>query len=98
MRFDLKRLKRDSDSGHSVSSDAASNAGISGTVPSHTSAISATREWSGRNKVLAAAAVVLLLLVLGFAVRFVINRPSSSKPPISQHHEPCAHPRLSSSV
>ena len=74
MRSDLKRLKRDTDSGHSDATVSAS------------STISQQTQRSNRSKLLAAsgAALLLLLLVLVLAARFAFNHSSSDKPSVSQ--------------
>src|SRR5262252_5413501 len=73
MRSDLKRLKRDTDSGHSDATVSAS------------STISQQAQRS-RSKLLAAsgAALLLLLLVFVLAARFAFNHSSSDKPSVSQ--------------
>src|SRR5262245_7573069 len=81
---DLKRLKRDTDSGHPVTAGAAFSSSLSGSVAAPTSSAFPRHESSSRNKFLLAGGVLALLVVLAFAVRFATNRSSVNKEPVSQ--------------
>jgi len=84
IRSDLKRLKRDTDSGHPVTTGAASSSAMTGSVAAPTSSALPRHESSSRNKFLLAGGAVALLVVLAFAVHFATNRSSVNKQPVSQ--------------
>ena len=84
IRSDLKRLKRDTDSGHPVTAGATSRSALTGSVEAPTSSALPRHESSSRNKFLLTGGVLALLVVLAFAVRFATNSSSVNKQPISQ--------------
>ena len=83
MRSDLKRLKRDTDSGQSVPANTTIGGGVTGSM---TAAMAAAPQSVAdrRNLWIGVAAAAVLVLALGLAWRFALRHAPTSKPPVSQ--------------
>ena len=83
MRSDLKRLKRDTDSGQSAAGSA-SSVSVTGSVPARAVAAAPKSLSLSRNLWLGASAAAAIFLALGATWRFVLHHAPASKPLMSQ--------------
>ena len=83
MRSDLKRLKRDSDSGQSAAG-AASSVSVTGSIPARTVTAAPKSPSLSRTLRLGASVAAAIFLILGVTWRFVLHRTPASKLLMSQ--------------
>jgi Tol biopolymer transport system component/predicted Ser/Thr protein kinase len=83
MRSDLKRLRRDTDSGRSASISPAATAAATGSGTARTD-LAAPKTKAGRKRIWIAAGAAVLLLAGTYAWRLATRRAPLSKPPMTQ--------------